>query len=702
MASGTVGSLLIEMALDLARLRSTSEEAKRTFSNTVKDMEATAKKGLAAIGVSLSGAAFVGVIKGAVDAADELGKLSEKTGIAVDALSGMKLAAELGNVGFEQFSQGLKAFNNSLVEAQNGSSKASKLFKALGVDINAGPKEAFRQFADAIAILPAGELKTAAATEILKKAGQDWIPVLNQGSSGLDEMQRKAERLGFAVGPEFARQAQEFNDNMRLLQKGSTAFGMAIAKDILPPLIEMTNNMLKARESGSGLLGVLKEIGKLGLATAASISNMGFGSGLLGYGLDRAAEAAFGTSGTGTQETKGKIKGLGSGSLGSGAGFKSGYTKDEIDKITAALANNDAEQKRYIGALQSLESEYARLTREGRLAITMWETEKGSLRDLTPAHKKELLEKAALIDAYKRDADQRAMVLAGIEAESQARNRNSDIVADSLTAHREEREQLVFETSQIGLTARELEKSNALRVIDLRLRQQVAAIPMDEEGNYIGNGGDTLNRLRAEAEAQKAVVLGLIDARQLGERDAVTASRQFLRQYVEDTTDAARNSRDAWTSTFQSAEDAMTQWARTGKLEARDLASTIIAELFRIYVVRRSLGAIAGGIDSFFGSSSLNAGGPTSADGLSGGTFATGTDYVPREGLYRLHRGEAVVNAAENRGGGNNYFIDATGQDAGVVARLERALLTLAGPGVVEHRAVSAVVKASRRGLRMR
>lgn len=44
------------------------------------------------------------------------------------------------------------------------------------------------------------------------------------------------------------------------------------------------------------------------------------------------------------------------------------------------------------------------------------------------------------------------------------------------------------------------------------------------------------------------------------------------------------------------------------------------------------------------------------------GAYATGTDYVPRTGVYQLHQGEAVVPAAENRGGGRsiqvtNHFI---------------------------------------------
>jgi hypothetical protein len=32
-------------------------------------------------------------------------------------------------------------------------------------------------------------------------------------------------------------------------------------------------------------------------------------------------------------------------------------------------------------------------------------------------------------------------------------------------------------------------------------------------------------------------------------------------------------------------------------------------------------------------------------------SFAIGTDYVPRTGIYKLHQGEAVIPAAQNNGG---------------------------------------------------
>jgi len=41
------------------------------------------------------------------------------------------------------------------------------------------------------------------------------------------------------------------------------------------------------------------------------------------------------------------------------------------------------------------------------------------------------------------------------------------------------------------------------------------------------------------------------------------------------------------------------------------------------------------------------------------GSYATGTDYVPRTGIYQLHEGEAVIPKSQNNGNTYNIVIDA-------------------------------------------
>ena len=258
--------------------------------------------GLASVGVGLSVGAFTGFIKGVLDTGDELNKLAQKTGITVERLSELKFAAELGGIDNATLGKGLKEFNKSLVEASDSSSKAAAVFKALGVDITAGPDKAFRQFAESFSRLPEGELRAAAATEVLKKAGFDLIPVLQGGAKGLDEAATQAQKLGIVMSGKLAEQAERFNDNLTRLSKGSTALGISLTGHLLPPLATLTDNIVEATLKGEKWLGVLKEAAKIITATSSLIP------GYIGRAADLQAQRLFANNGS--RLSVGKIGGL--------------------------------------------------------------------------------------------------------------------------------------------------------------------------------------------------------------------------------------------------------------------------------------------------------------------------------------------------------------------------------------------------------
>jgi hypothetical protein len=213
-------------------------------------------------GVSVAG--FAMIVQHAIDAADAMGKLQQKTGIAVTELSKLAYGAELSDVSMEQFGKGLKAFAGKMVEASDATSKAGKLFRVLGVDVTNGPKKALEQLADSVSKMRDGEVKTTLATELFSRAGMDMIPWLNEGATGMRKAGEEAERLGIVISEKAAKSAQEFNDNTKALKKSTEALGMAFVNSYGQGLSDASGAMKEALIQGGKLSSLWVGLGAVG------------------------------------------------------------------------------------------------------------------------------------------------------------------------------------------------------------------------------------------------------------------------------------------------------------------------------------------------------------------------------------------------------------------------------------------------------
>jgi len=74
--------------------------------------------GLFAAGAA--GGGLVMLVNHAIEAGDQLNKLSQKIGVSVDDLSALKFAAQLADVEVGSFTRGMKGLNDTLVQAQDG------------------------------------------------------------------------------------------------------------------------------------------------------------------------------------------------------------------------------------------------------------------------------------------------------------------------------------------------------------------------------------------------------------------------------------------------------------------------------------------------------------------------------------------------------------------------------------------------------
>jgi hypothetical protein len=212
----------------------------------------TASNALSAIGVTAGAGAFVGFIKNSIDVADELSKLSQKTGISIETLAGLKFAADQSGTSLDGVSLGVKKLATFVSDAEDGNRQYQATLKALGITAK-DPEKALVQLAAAFERMPDGLRKTALAQELLGKSGLDLIPLLNGGADGLQKMIDRGRELN-PITAQMAKEAESFNDQLDELKAASSAWGVAISKDLLPSLVSLTSGLTAAQRSGTSFL----------------------------------------------------------------------------------------------------------------------------------------------------------------------------------------------------------------------------------------------------------------------------------------------------------------------------------------------------------------------------------------------------------------------------------------------------------------
>lgn len=212
------------------------------------------QKAFVAMAAAAPVAALVAKVKSSAELADSLGKLSQRTGIAVESLSAMRYQAELSNVSFEELQTGLTKFNVRVAQAAAGNKEFLTVFERLGfsqadLQANLGDTEGLlRRVADRFASYSDGANKSAIAVKLFEEGGTRLIPLLNEGAGGFENARRELERFGGVVGADFAKQAQIFNDSLTRLKFLSEASSVSIGSSLLPSINRLIEELLKGRE----------------------------------------------------------------------------------------------------------------------------------------------------------------------------------------------------------------------------------------------------------------------------------------------------------------------------------------------------------------------------------------------------------------------------------------------------------------------
>lgn len=176
----------------------------------------------------LGGAALVGIerfVSHIVDTASKIKDTADALGVSTDALQEWGVMAGRAGVGQEEFNKALDKFGKSLGEAQLKGGEMGKLFRSLGVDVHAGPEEAFLQFADAVAATGSQSQKVALVTTALGRSAAGLVPLLQQGRDAIKQQGDELKRTGAIMSSEAIDKIDTLGDKWGDLKRQLTATG---------------------------------------------------------------------------------------------------------------------------------------------------------------------------------------------------------------------------------------------------------------------------------------------------------------------------------------------------------------------------------------------------------------------------------------------------------------------------------------------
>lgn len=196
--------------------------------------------------LAAAGTALFAVAKSTANFGEEALKGAQKAGQTVETFTALAHAAHMADLSQQQLIVGLKSLSQNMVEAQQKTGDGEAIFRRLGVAVvDSAQKlrsthDVLLELADVFAKSADGAGKADAAVKLFGKAGLELIPFLNQGKSGIVELEKEAQRLGLTFSKEDAEAASKFNEELKRLEEQMRGLMLTAGKPLVGVLNELS------------------------------------------------------------------------------------------------------------------------------------------------------------------------------------------------------------------------------------------------------------------------------------------------------------------------------------------------------------------------------------------------------------------------------------------------------------------------------
>lgn len=605
------------------------ESAKRNMSSIGDTI--TRVSGLMGIlgGGAVTAASAVTQFSQALRTLDMLDDMAEKTGVSVEALSKLRFAGESVGTTTEQLGGGLRKLAKLMGDAAGGSDEAAEIFKALGVSFNdangklRNTDEVLADIADRFSKWEDGPAKAAWSMKVFGKSGEDLIPVLNLGKSGMNDLATEATKLGAVLDKDAAENAAKLNDNLKKISLVSESAAASIMNPLVDALGKLSQAFIDAKVNGEGLFGsISRAVSKLpeipawmdGLPMLKFARIFQQSGKVLEGSVAGASKAGAGRGTFADPRSSGRAPSIAAQTRGWNEAPPIPGAKPDKPKESGNLAAN---------FINNLITQYSSLSGSMSKVDEVQRMLSVSGDKFSKSQREQALAIADQIDGYKYkqqvwEAEEKAM-RENIALQKQA----EQLYGRTILALSDEARAMAFNTSLIGKTGEEIERLRFERELSIRVAQAESQVMADQNMGYI-NQAEALGRLAAVqrlANETRAQFMAQ-QADQISQQyDAMRGVSDAVKEYQLSISKMGENTKNVMTNAFRGMEDALVNFVKTGKLDFKSLADSIISDMIRMQIQQSVTGPLSGILGTAI--SGLFGGGASAGTTMSQAEYAT-------------------------------------------------------------------------------
>tara|TARA_R110000850_G_scaffold70432_2_gene156065 strand:+ start:183 stop:2162 length:1980 start_codon:yes stop_codon:yes gene_type:complete len=630
-----------QMKDNARRVERFSQRSQKSLNKTSMSFKKLAGS-MKGLAAGLSIGILVSKSKQAIGVLDEIGKTADNLGLTTTALQELRTIAESSGMTFEEFTKGFAKFSVAVGEAATGTGEAVQAFKMLGISLTT----------------------SSGATRQTEELFNELSDAMGNFENAADKASIMADLFGQKVGIKMLNMLANGADGMAKMRKEAKAMGIVIEEHLIRDAEKAQTQLdLLSRVLSAKLNKSLVELAPALLSTTAGLAN-----------------------------------------LASGAAKVVELIKS-IKSLTAAPLNlTNAEDMKHINLLQE--------------AMKKFGNEDKFVRNVVPSQVTQYLDYITSLPMDRNLTDDEAakkyqMELALIARLEETRNRKNVFFAKveaktKLNATKKELELLSQTAKERDLALIQEQKM----AIITKIKNEHLRAGIDHMSNpweEIWDGEKIANEYEKAALAIHKVKFATFDLAEANKQSA--AMYELAMKKYEENINSLGLSLDEFGAISETIETSMTDafmsmvdGTATVQDAFRSMARDILAQLYKVLVVQRLVGSVAGGtgiagaIGSAFGVVPL----PTKAHG---GTVGAGSPQIVGESgreLFVPQQAGRIMTTAQTQamtsgGGGGGVVVNQTINVSTGVSQTVRTEIKSLMPQIAEG-AKSAVLDAKRRG----